>query len=96
MTSRRTAIFVAFVLLALLGIAAAESLLAALIVVFSLFLQIDVSAQFGPDWVALYGPGGYKPDVMLFGAATSGSIAFTAVCGLGAAAWRFVRWQRAR
>jgi hypothetical protein len=82
------------VLLALMTIAIAEAALAAVLVVFSYVLKIDLSVGLGLLG-AVYSSGpNAGPIVQIFGPAVVGAVLFTAACGLATATWTFRHWER--
>lgn len=83
-----------FVLLVLASLVVAEAALAVLLVLFSFVLRVNLTVQLAAAavnaWLPMAGP---YPDVTIYTGAALASFAFTAACGLGAGAHRFIRWQ---
>jgi hypothetical protein len=91
---RRLTVAASFVLLAMLAVAVAESSLAALILLFSATLKLSLSIELGEHYLQLFLPNApYRPEVVVYNAATIASLVFTIVGGLAAAIWKFRRWR---
>jgi hypothetical protein len=80
-------------LLALVTVAIAEAALAALLVLFSYVLRLDLTIDLGSARLFFESDPRAGPVVELYGPASVGSFLFFAVCGLGAAARTFRRWR---
>ncbi|HKB33524.1 MAG TPA: hypothetical protein VKF16_06615 [Candidatus Dormibacteraeota bacterium] len=80
-------------LLALLILAVAESGLAALLVVFSYVLKIDVALGLGFIGPTFSSGPGAGPIVQLYSPTAVAVVLFTAASGLASAAWTFRRWR---
>jgi hypothetical protein len=93
---RRASAAVSFLLLAMATVAMAEAVLAALLVLFSYVLRLDLSVDLGASrlFFQAFPPAG--PVVELYGPASIASILFGAACGLGAATRTFRRWRPTR
>jgi hypothetical protein len=93
---RRASAAVSFLLLALVTVAIAEAALAALLVLFSYVLRLDLSVDLGSSrlFFQAFPPAG--PVGELYGPASVASILFCAACGLGVATRTFRRWRPTR
>lgn len=80
-------------LFGLVAVVVTEALLLALLVIFSSILGISLDIQLGPENVVLQQWRCCEPVVVVFNAATVGSVLFTAGCGVGAAMSKFQRWR---
>ena len=90
---RKPAAIVSVLLMGLLAVGVAEASLAALTVLFSTILKLNLSIELGPHYLQLILPGAqYRPVLALYSAGWIASVAFTAVGGLAAATWQFRRW----
>ncbi len=93
MTMRRTTAAFSLVLVWLLTLAVAEASLAALLLLFTVVLKLNLAVQVGGSTVAMFVPGLSYPSVTLFNAAFVFSCLFTAGCGAAAAARTYRRWR---
>jgi len=82
-------------LLALTAVGVAEAALLAMLFLFSSILKLRLGVEVGPAGI-LFTPSGCCGQVLLYNAATVGSLVFTGGCGAGAAVWKFRRWRPAR
>jgi len=85
---RKPAAVVSVLLLGLLAVGVAEATLAALIVLFSTILKhyLQLTLPAAP----------FRPALAVYSAGWIASVAFTALCGLAAATWKFRRWRPSR
>jgi hypothetical protein len=93
---RRASAAVSFLLLAMVTVAIAEATLAALLVLFSYVLRLDLTIDLGSARLFFESDPRAGPVVELYGPATVASILFCAACGLGAATRTFRRWRPTR
>ena len=97
MRLRRLTTAVGFALLLIATLFVAQATLGALLVLFSLVLRVTLTVQLLPPVLTAWVPAmGANPDATLYGPAVVGSFAFTAACGVGAAARRFITWRPAQ
>jgi hypothetical protein len=90
---RRITAAVSAVLLVLVTVAVAEGALLALLLLFGVVLQLNLTVEAGPAFIAAYlRDGEIHPDVTIYNGAVLISIVFTAACGVISAAWNFRRW----
>jgi hypothetical protein len=93
---RRAWVGISALLLALLTLAVAESALAALLVMFSYVLQIDVALGLGFIGPTFWSGPRAGPIVQLYGPTAVAVVLITAASGLASATWTFRRWRPAR
>jgi len=94
---RRLSAAVSLVLLSLLAVAVAEASLAALMVLFSSILKLNLSIELGLQYLQLFlRPAPYRPEMAVYSAGSIASVCFTTACGLLAATWKFRRWRAPR
>jgi uncharacterized membrane protein YqjE len=90
---RRASAAISIVLLAFLTVAIAGASLAALLILFSYVLKIQVRLILGSTGV-VFAPVPYGgPSVDIFGPAAIASMIFFFASGLVTAAWRYRRWR---
>jgi hypothetical protein len=90
---RRASAGISTLLLVLLILAVAESALAALLVVFSYVLKIDVALGLGFIGPTFSSGPRAGPIVELYSPTAVAVVLFTATSGLASAAWTFRRWR---
>jgi len=94
---RKPAAIVSVLLMGLLAVGVAEASLAALTVLFSTILKLNLSVELGPHYLQLTLPAApFRPALAVYSAGWIASVAFTALCGLAAATWKFRRWRPSR
>jgi Na+/proline symporter len=93
---RRASAGISVLLLAVFTLAVAESALAALLVVFSYVLHIDVALGLGFIGPTFSSGPRAGPVVQLYSPTAVAVVLFTASSGLASAAWTFRRWRSAR
>jgi hypothetical protein len=90
---RRFSAAASLLLLALVAVGAAEASLLAVLLLFSYILKLRFGVELGPAGFLFAQPNCCEPQVTLFNGSVGVSFLFSAVCGAGAAAWKFRRWR---
>jgi hypothetical protein len=93
---RRASTAISAVLLAVLTVAVAEASLAALLLVFSYVLKLELRLILGPTGVLFATVPYGGPTVDVYGPAAVASMIFFFASGLVAATWRYRRWRPAQ
>jgi hypothetical protein len=93
---RRASAAISAVLLAVLTVAVAEASLAALLLVFSYVLKLELRLILGTTGVLFATVPYGGPTVDLYGPAAVASMIFFVAAGVVAATWRYRRWRPAR